>query len=52
MSVNRSPLLREIFHISYQGSAKNTFVICPQSEDCTTNLRIIFYSCYIVIKNF
>ena len=25
MSVNRSPLLREIFQISYQGQCENTF---------------------------
>ena len=52
MSVNRSPLLREIFQISYQGQCEKHFLICPQSEDCTTNLRIIFYTCGIVGKNF
>ena len=41
MSVNRSPLLREIFQISYQGQCEKHFLICPQSEDCTTNLEII-----------
>ena len=48
MSVNRSPLLREIFQISYQGQCEKHFLICLQSEDCTTNLEIIFHSCVIV----
>ena len=30
MSVNRSPLLREIFQISYQGQCEKHFLICLQ----------------------
>ena len=52
MSVCRCPMLREIFQISYQGQKRKTLSICLQSEDCTTNLEIIFESCEIVRKNF
>ena len=45
MSVNRSPLPREIFQISYQGQCEKHFLICLQPFDCTTNLEIIFHSC-------
>ena len=42
MSVNRSPLLREIFQISYQGQCEKHFLICLQSEDCDYKVMNLF----------
>ena len=52
MSAIRCSFSLKTVRFSIKNNTKNTFVICLQSEDCTTNLRIIFYTCGIVGKNF
>ena len=52
MSAIRCSFSLKTVRFSTKNNTKNTFVKCPQSEDCTTNLEIIFVSCGIVRKNF
>ena len=42
MSAIRISLSFENFHIFIVGQCEKHFLICPQSEDCTTNLEIYF----------
>ncbi len=52
MSVNRSPLLREIFQISYQGQCEKHFLICLQSNGLHHKFRNNFWELWYCGRKF